>query len=50
MACSFIMICETSKDNMQEKIPPIFLRYESYPSKTSVSKSDNNLVLRMRKS
>ena len=35
---------------MQEKMPPIFLQYESYPSKISFSKSDNNLVLRMRKS
>ena len=35
---------------MQEKMPPIFLRYERYPTKTSFSKSDNNLVLRMRKS
>ena len=25
---------------MQEKLPPIFLRYDSYPSKTSISKSD----------
>ena len=35
---------------MQDKMPPMFLRYESYPSKTRFSKSDNNLVLRMRKS
>ena len=40
---TIFVICETSKDNT------IFLRYESYPSKTSFSKSDNNLVLRMRR-
>ena len=44
------VICETSEDNMQEKMPPVFLRYESYHSKTSYSKSDNSLLLRMRKS
>ena len=34
---------------MQEKMSPVFLRYESYPSKTSFSNSNNNLVLRMRR-
>ena len=35
---------------MQGELPPIFFQYESYHSKTSFSKSDNKLVLRMRKS
>ena len=35
---------------MQEKMKPIFLLSESYPSKTNFSKSDNNLLLRMRNS
>ena len=35
---------------MQEKMPPIFLQYRSHQSKTSFSKSDNNLVLHMLKS
>ena len=44
----FFFICETSADNMQE-MPTIFLPYDSYLSKTSFSKFDNNLVLHMRK-
>ena len=46
----FFVICETSEDDMQEKLSPIFFRYGSYPSKTSFSKSDNKLALHMRKS
>ena len=34
---------------MQEALPPIFFRYASYPSKTSFSKSDKKIELRMRK-
>ena len=44
------MICETLDDNIGEKLPPLFFRYESYHSKTIFSKSDNKLILRMRKS
>ena len=29
------VICETSEDNMQEKLPPIFFRYQIYPRKTT---------------
>ena len=50
LPCLATGICETSEDNIQEKLPPIIFRYESYHSKTSFSKSDNKLVLRMRKS
>ena len=46
---TMFVICETSEDNMQEILPPVFFRYESYTSKASFSKSDK-LVLRMRKS
>ena len=45
---TILVICETSEDIMQEKLPPTVFRYESYHSKTSFSKSDNKLVLRMR--
>ena len=49
-ATGLIVICETSEDIIQEKLPPVIFRYESYHSKTSFSKSDNKLGLRMRKS
>ena len=44
---SIFAIFETSEVNMQEKMPPISL-WDS--GRTSFSKSDNNLGLRMRKS
>ena len=34
---------------MQEKLPPVFFRYGSYPSKTSFLVNQTTLVLRMRK-
>ena len=42
------IICEISDDNIQEKLPWIFLRDESYLAK--LIKSDNKLVSRMSKS
>ena len=46
----FFVICGTSEDNMQETMPQTFLRYESYSSKASFSKSANNLLVPMHKS
>ena len=45
----FFIICETSDHNMQEKMPSIFLRSESYLNQIVYSKFVNKLVLRMRK-
>ena len=32
---AIFVICETSVDNMEDKLSQSFFRYESYPSKTS---------------
>ena len=44
------IICEILDHNMRQSLPLIFLHNESYPCITNFSKSDNKLVLRMRKS